>query len=446
MPPLNTILPIHLMHTLLPLRPTHPIRLRPTHNTNHLIRHRQFSINSRSKRMNQFRPVVIPQPQHSTAVRAEVPLRGAAFFLRRAAIFDSGVFPTGISISLMVWINVLRKLGLTWWGLCLWGSSGCRRCRPGSRCHCTRPPCDRCYKRRAGMVRGSVTVGWIQCHRIGSFRRVSCEVLVSVVDAGKGGCPGKAMRSRTYIGILMWFYVKKQLFECDLVHGFRVCLNSGMMKKQEKWSNLTRVSKDMTYILLPTNTAFASNHCPNSHKLNNRPDWRIIPNSAYLQPIPALKQARVLLPCRGIHHRRHPQRWLVDAVFDKFALFVFEAEILRRLHLALYDLVLDYLLNLPRIVLVRNTQDEFWSTRRWLSQLQAHTVSLTACRHLCECRSFAGHAVSWRGYLLTVLLTIWFDLEGLSAVAFPSTTMVRKSTLRDPIVSAMQLRSWREHS
>lgn len=74
-----------LVRTLHPFRPPHPLRLRITHNTNHLLGDRQIRINRRRKRMNQLGVVMIPQPQHCTAVRAEVSLRRAALFVRCTA-------------------------------------------------------------------------------------------------------------------------------------------------------------------------------------------------------------------------------------------------------------------------------------------------------------------------------------------------------------------------
>jgi hypothetical protein len=46
--------------------------------------------------VDQFGPVVIPQPQHGAAVGAEVPLRGAALLVRCAAVFDAVVFPGAV--------------------------------------------------------------------------------------------------------------------------------------------------------------------------------------------------------------------------------------------------------------------------------------------------------------------------------------------------------------
>lgn len=92
-PSLKTILTILLVHTLLSLRPPRPRRLRSIHDTHHLVGHRQLRIDCRGKRMNQFRPVVVPEPQHGTAVRAEVPLWGAKLFIWCSAVFDARVFP-----------------------------------------------------------------------------------------------------------------------------------------------------------------------------------------------------------------------------------------------------------------------------------------------------------------------------------------------------------------
>lgn len=48
--------------------------------------------------MDQFRPMVIPQPEHGAAVGAEVALAGAQLLLRGAARFDGGIFPSRFSI------------------------------------------------------------------------------------------------------------------------------------------------------------------------------------------------------------------------------------------------------------------------------------------------------------------------------------------------------------
>lgn len=98
MPPLQTIprVIVELMHTFLPLGPPHPRRLRPAHDTHHLLRDGQIGINGRGKRVDQFGPVVIPQPQHGAAVGAKVPFRGAALLVWCAAVFDAVVFPASI--------------------------------------------------------------------------------------------------------------------------------------------------------------------------------------------------------------------------------------------------------------------------------------------------------------------------------------------------------------
>jgi len=87
-----TILSVLLMHALLPLRPSHPGRLRVCQDTNHLVRHGQIGIDCRGKRVDQFRPLVIPQPEHRTAVGTEVALGRAQFLRGFAAIFDGSVF------------------------------------------------------------------------------------------------------------------------------------------------------------------------------------------------------------------------------------------------------------------------------------------------------------------------------------------------------------------
>jgi len=95
MPALQTIprVIIGLMHTLFALGPPHPRRLRPAHDTYHLFWDGQLGINGRGKRVDEFGPVVIPQPQHGAAVGAEVPLGGAAFLVGCTAVFDTVVFP-----------------------------------------------------------------------------------------------------------------------------------------------------------------------------------------------------------------------------------------------------------------------------------------------------------------------------------------------------------------
>lgn len=93
MPLFQTITRIFLVHLLLPLRPTRPRRLRPSHNANHLIRHRQLGVDRRRERMNQLRPLLVPQPQHGTTVGAEVPLRRTNLLLFGTAGLDRGIFP-----------------------------------------------------------------------------------------------------------------------------------------------------------------------------------------------------------------------------------------------------------------------------------------------------------------------------------------------------------------
>jgi hypothetical protein len=103
MPPLKTILTIKLMHALLPLRPPRPSRLRSLHDANHFIRHRQLRINCGSKWMDEFRPVVVPYPEHGTAIRAEAALRVAELFVWCSAVPDCGVFSRCISLFVNLW-------------------------------------------------------------------------------------------------------------------------------------------------------------------------------------------------------------------------------------------------------------------------------------------------------------------------------------------------------
>lgn len=49
--------------------------------------------------MNQLWPVVIPQPQHGTAVGAEVALRRATFLVWSSAVFNSSVFSACMSLA-----------------------------------------------------------------------------------------------------------------------------------------------------------------------------------------------------------------------------------------------------------------------------------------------------------------------------------------------------------
>lgn len=63
-PLFKTIWPIDIMHYLLPLRPAHPFGFGTLHDADHLIRSRKLGVDGGRKRVNQFGPVVIPQPQH----------------------------------------------------------------------------------------------------------------------------------------------------------------------------------------------------------------------------------------------------------------------------------------------------------------------------------------------------------------------------------------------
>jgi len=93
MPLINTNIIIERhYHLLLPLRPLHPRRRSLPFNTIHLLRHRQLRINRRRKRVNQLRPVVIPQPEHSPAISTEIALRLAFLFGGKTAVFDGYIF------------------------------------------------------------------------------------------------------------------------------------------------------------------------------------------------------------------------------------------------------------------------------------------------------------------------------------------------------------------
>lgn len=85
------------MRTLTPLRPAHPRRLRTPHNANHLLGYGQIGINRRRKGMNECGEVMIPQPEHGTARRAEVAFGRAVGFVGGAAFFDSGIFSSLVS-------------------------------------------------------------------------------------------------------------------------------------------------------------------------------------------------------------------------------------------------------------------------------------------------------------------------------------------------------------
>lgn len=91
-PVLQTIIAVDVMHALLPLRPTHPVRLRLLHDTDHLVRNGQLRVDSRCERMNQLWPVMVPEPQHGAAIGAEIALRRTQLLARLAPVFDGVVF------------------------------------------------------------------------------------------------------------------------------------------------------------------------------------------------------------------------------------------------------------------------------------------------------------------------------------------------------------------
>lgn len=93
MPSLDAIIAVGVMYNLLSLRPADIVGLGVRQNAYHLIRCRQLCIDGRRKRMNQFGPVVIPQPQHGAAIRAEAPLRRTSLLVAFASVLDGGVFP-----------------------------------------------------------------------------------------------------------------------------------------------------------------------------------------------------------------------------------------------------------------------------------------------------------------------------------------------------------------
>lgn len=94
MPILNTRAPVEaLENRLIPFGPTHPIWLTIPAHAHHLLRNLQLRINGRRKGMDKFGPGFIPEPKHRAAVAAEGSVRSTLGFLRRAAGFDSVVFP-----------------------------------------------------------------------------------------------------------------------------------------------------------------------------------------------------------------------------------------------------------------------------------------------------------------------------------------------------------------
>lgn len=176
--------PIKLSRRLLPLRPTHPRRLRTTHDTNHLLGNRQVGINRRRKRMDQLGPVMIPQPKHSTTIRAEVAFRRASFFAWGSTIFNRSVFSSRHQYTCILPSICKgrkgREGGRTWLGLCHAWSQDYLLYHLDSRCRRIRPLCDRYCMRRTGRGPGFGSRGWIRRRRIGSFLRDAFIVLVLV--------------------------------------------------------------------------------------------------------------------------------------------------------------------------------------------------------------------------------------------------------------------------
>lgn len=97
MPLFQTMLVVRLMHALLPLGPAHIGRLGVRHDADHLIRHRELGVDGGRKWVDQFGPVVIPQPEHGAAVGAKVPFGGTPFLAGLATVFDGGVFPNNFA-------------------------------------------------------------------------------------------------------------------------------------------------------------------------------------------------------------------------------------------------------------------------------------------------------------------------------------------------------------
>lgn len=94
MPSLEADTPVvNIIHKLLSFRPLSPSRLRSIHDANHFLWHGQLGVNGRCERVNQFRPMVVPQPKHSATIGAEVPLGGAPLFIGSATVFDRIIFP-----------------------------------------------------------------------------------------------------------------------------------------------------------------------------------------------------------------------------------------------------------------------------------------------------------------------------------------------------------------
>ena len=186
MPVFQAVLWINIVYLLLPLRPSHPSRLRVLHKADHLIRDRQFGINGRSKRMNELWPMVIPQPKHGAAIGTEIPLRRTDLLIWCASRHDSGIFPKPVSpnchpstpIEYSIADKTLRVISrqtwLTWSSPFPSWSSGCRQYHPDWRCHCTRLPSGRCYRRIVDRELELTIRVWTQRCHTGSCPQVSC--------------------------------------------------------------------------------------------------------------------------------------------------------------------------------------------------------------------------------------------------------------------------------
>lgn len=91
-PPFNAVVTVDIMHRFLAFGPSYPGWLGISQDTNHLIWGRQIGVDGRCKRMNQLRPMMVPQPEHSTAIGTEVTFRRTFCLVRSATILYGVVF------------------------------------------------------------------------------------------------------------------------------------------------------------------------------------------------------------------------------------------------------------------------------------------------------------------------------------------------------------------